>query len=445
MSDDGKCGGLPADARILRADNGSEIAVGKLFQTGERPLVWSLDQRNRLTAGPMTSVEHRGRAEVFTLRLASGRTMEAAASQQLMTLGGWKPLDELAIDDRIAVPRSVRPPQDIQRMADDELILLAHMIGDGSCVKRQPIRYASVDEQNLRAVTKAALRFGVTAVRDEYPAARVTTLRLPAPYRLARGKRNPIAAWLDGLGLFGLRSYEKFVPAAVFAVPIDQIALFLRHLWATDGCIKWDAKVGQGRIYYASTSKRLVDDVRLLLLRLDISSRAYCIPQGKYRDIWHLHVAGVGNQLRFLQHVDAHGAKFFDAREVFTNLAGVQSNANVDTVPREVWNRVRQGLTEQQVSHRAFAAAMHTKFCGSTMWKHSPSRGRLHRAAGILEDQELHDLTTNDVFWDKVVEITAIGKHDVFELVVADTQNVVVNGMSVRAAAPEGPSTPPTG
>jgi replicative DNA helicase len=90
-------------------------------------------------------------------------------------------------------------------MADEEVILLAHMIGDGSCVKRQPIRYASIDEQNLAVVTKAARHFGITAVRDDFAAARVTTLRLPAPYRLARGKRNPVAAWLDDLGFRGYK------------------------------------------------------------------------------------------------------------------------------------------------------------------------------------------------------------------------------------------------
>jgi replicative DNA helicase len=70
-------------------------------------------------------------------------------------------------------------------------------------VKRQPVRYASVDEANLAAVTIAAAHFGVAPIRDEYAAARVTTLRFPAPYRLARGKRNPIAEWLDLLSLFG--------------------------------------------------------------------------------------------------------------------------------------------------------------------------------------------------------------------------------------------------
>ncbi len=112
----------------------------------------------------------------------------------------------------------------------------------------------------------------------------------------------------------------------------------------------------------------------------------------------------------------------------------MKSNENVDTVPREVWDVVRQDLSDQGMPHRAFAAAMQTKFCGSTMWKHSPSRGRLHRAAAILDDQALHDLTNNDVFWDKVVEITSIGEQDVFSVTVADADNVVVQGISVRTA-----------
>ena len=66
------------------------------------------------------------------------------------------PLEKLTAGDRVAVPRRVPEPVDTRRLPDDEVILLAHMIGDGSCVKSQPIRYASIDEQNLVAVTKAA-------------------------------------------------------------------------------------------------------------------------------------------------------------------------------------------------------------------------------------------------------------------------------------------------
>jgi replicative DNA helicase len=81
------------------------------------------------------------------------------------------------------------------------------------------------------------------------------------------------------------------------------------------------------------------------------------------------------------------------------------------------------------MSHRAFSAVMQTKFCGSTMWKHSTSRSRLHRAAAILDERGLHDLTTNDVFWDKVVEIASIGEQDVYAVAAAGAQNVVAQGI----------------
>jgi replicative DNA helicase len=432
LSDLRESGCLTAATRILRADNGAEVTFGELMRTGERPLVWSLDEQLRMVARPMTNVFPSGRKEVFRLRLASGREVEATSNHPFMKLDGWTPLEQLKIGDRIAAPRRVPEPVGTQRMEDAEVMLLAHMIGDGSCVKRQPIRYASVDEANLVAVTVSAAHFGVTAVRDDYPAARVTTLRLPAPERLTHGKRNPIAAWLDGIGLFGKRSYEKFVPKPVFALPNDQVALFLRHLWATDGSVRWDAKVGQARIYYASTSRQLIDDVALLLSRVGVYGRIKCASEAGYRDSWHLHIYGAENQARFLRYVGVHGEKAVAVREVLAKIENLVRNPNLDTVPKEVWARVRNVLSAKNVTHRQFAAAMGIQFCGSTLWKHSPSRSRLHRAAVILDDQDIHALATNDVYWDAIVDITSLGEQDVFDGTVSGTHNFVANGISVH-------------
>ncbi|MGB9227817.1 replicative DNA helicase [Mycobacterium sp.] len=432
LSDLRESGCLTAGTRILRADTGAEVTFGELMRTGERPLVWSLDEQLRMVARPMTNVFPSGHKEVFRLRLASGREVEATGNHPFMRLHGWTPLEQLKIGDRIAAPRRVPEPVDTRRMEDSEVILLAHMIGDGSCVKRQPIRYASVDEANLVAVTVSAAHFGVTAVRDEYSAARVTTLRLPAPEHLTHGRRHPIAAWLDGLGLFGRRSHEKFVPQAVFRAPNDQVALFLRHLWATDGSVRWDAKVGQGRIYYASTSRRLIDDVAQLLLRVGVFARIKRAPKLGYRDSWHLYIYGAENQARFLNHVGVHGARAVAAQEVRSHLEGLVRNPNLDTVPKEIWERVRNRLSAKQVTHRQFAAAMGIQFCGSTLWKHAPSRSRLHRAAAMLEDRDIHAFATSDVFWDQIVEITSIGEQDVYDGTVSGTSNFVANGINLH-------------
>jgi replicative DNA helicase len=84
------------------------------------------------------------------------------------------------------------------------------------------------------------------------------------------------------------------------------------------------------------------------------------------------------------------------------------------------------------MTHRQFAAAMGTQFCGSTMWKHAPSRSRLHRAAALLDDQKIHDLATSDVFWDQIVEISSVGEQDVYDGTVAGTHNFVAQGIAVH-------------
>lgn len=390
LSDLRESGCVTAATRILRADTGTEVTFGELMRTGERPLVWSLDERLRMVARPMTNVFPSGHKEVFKLRLASGREIEATANHPFKTIDGWTPLGELTLGDRVAAPRRVPEPVETQRMDDSEVMLLAHMIGDGSCVP---------------------------AVREEYASARVTTLRLPAS---------------DRLGLFGKRSHEKFMPEAVFRAPNDQVALFLKHLWATDGSVRWDAKAGQGRIYYASTSRRLIDDVAQLLLRVGVFARIKLAKKPGYRDSWHLHIYGAENQVRFLRHVGVHGGRSVAAREVLSQLAGKVRNPNQDTVPAGVWTRVRNALSDKQITHRQFAAAMGTQFCGSTMWRHSPSRSRLHRAAALLEDSQIHEFATSDVYWDTIVEITSIGAQDVFDGTVNGTHNFVANGINIH-------------
>ncbi|MEZ5093602.1 MAG: replicative DNA helicase [Nocardioides sp.] len=434
LSDLRESGCVTADTRVMRADSGAEVTIGELMASGERDVpVWALDDRLKLMPRTMTHAFPSGTKPVFELTLASGRRIRATGNHKFLTYDGWIPLAELAPGARLGSLRHVPPPLEVRRRDDDEVLLLGHLLGDGSFVRRQPIRYASIDEANLTAVAEAARRrFGITAKRDDYAAARVSTLRLPAPYRLARGRRNPIAAWLDEDGLFGLRSHEKFVPDWVFSLPKEQVGLFLRHLWATDGSVRWDEKAGQGRLYYASTSRRLVDDVARLLLRFNVFGRVKRVRKKGYRDGWHLHIYGAEQQLRFLDDIGVHGARGELARALAEQLRDKAGNTNLDTIPREVWGRVRELLTEKGMTHREFAAAMGTQFSGSTMWKHSPSRERMAKVADVLGDADLEVLATNDVYWDTIASIEPAGETEVYDATVMGVHNFVANGMAIH-------------
>jgi replicative DNA helicase len=433
LSDLRESGCLTAETRILRADSGAEVTLGELLASGEHDVpVWSLDERLRLVPRMLSHAFPSGVKEVFRVQLRSGREVMATGNHPFLTYDGWRPLAELAPGSRVAAPRHAPAPLAVQDMPEAEVIMLAHLLGDGSFVKNQPIRYASTDEANLTAVTAAAWHFGITATRDDHEAARCTSLRLPAPFHVTHGRRNPVAAWLSSLGLFGLRSHEKFVPGQVFSLPKRQLALFLRHLWATDGCTWWDEKVGQARIYYASTSRRMVDDVARLLLRFNVMTRVKETRKGDYRPCYHLLVYGAENQLRFLNDVGVHGARAAMAEKARQKLLAIRGNTNLDTIPREVWDRVRTVLVERQMTQREFAAALGTRYCGSTLWKRAPSPQRLGRVATILDDAELEMVATNDVFWDEIASVESVGEQPVYDAAVLGTHNFVANGICLH-------------
>ncbi|WP_192756317.1 replicative DNA helicase [Actinopolymorpha pittospori] len=383
LSDLRESGCLTADTRLMRADTGHEVSLGELLASDARDVpVWSLDDRLKLVPRTMTHVFPSGVKEVFRLRLASGREITATANHPFLTYDGWKPLGQLATGTRLAVARHVPPPLEIKPWNDDEVVMLAHLLGDGSFVRHQPIRYASIDEADLRAVTDAA-------------------------------------------------PHEKFVPSGVFSLPKKQVGLFLRHLWATDGCVHRDVRE-QVRIYYASTSRRLADDVARLLLRFNILTRIETVHKTGYRDSFHVHVVSAENQVRFIEDVGVHGVRGVLAAEILAELRGITANPNVDTVPRDVWDRVREVLEETKLSHRQFAAATGTQFSGSTLWKRAPSRTRLAKVAAVLDCAELDVLATNDVFWDSVVSVESLGEQEVYDATVLGTHNFLAEGIPVH-------------
>src|SRR5262249_19136734 len=66
------------------------------------------------------------------------------------------------------------------------------------------------------------------------------------------------------------RGHEGFVPAAVFGLPDSHIRSFLRRLWAAGGSVRCGDAHRPARLCYASTSRRLVDDLARLLLRFTL-------------------------------------------------------------------------------------------------------------------------------------------------------------------------------
>ncbi|MET0478338.1 MAG: DnaB-like helicase C-terminal domain-containing protein, partial [Actinomycetota bacterium] len=186
-----------------------------------------------------------------------------------------------------------------------------------------------------------------------------------------------------------------------------------------------------GRIYYASTSRRLIDDLQSLLLRLGIRGRVKRVQKAGYRPGYHLYLYGAENQLRFLELVGVHGVRGVAGKSLATILRAVlpAANTNLDTIPREIWAVVRGRMREAAVTTRTFQAAIGTQYCGSTLYKTAPGRDRLARVAAVLHDDRLVRLATSDVFWDAIVAIEPLGEEPVYDATVLGTHNFIADGI----------------
>jgi replicative DNA helicase len=364
-----------------------------------------------------------GRKPVFKLETRTGRTIRATANHKFRALDGWTRLDGLRVGDRIAVPRRV-PAAGADSMSGAEIALLAHLIGDGCTLPRHTIQYTTRElEIAERVVDYATSVFG-GAVAPRINRERTWyQVSLPASYRLTHDVRNPVAKWLDELGAFGLRSWEKRVPDRVFEQSEAMIARFLRHLWATDGCIR--APQGSTRhpvVYYTSSSERLSRDVQTLLLRLGINAVLRPVSQGgKGRTQYTVRVMGRDEILAFAEKVSALGAcRRAALADCVSWLEERSAKTNRDVIPREVWNlfvdpiRRCRGMTPEQLQ----AALGHSSTSGA-IFTQNLSRERMGRIALVLgKDGMLSALATSDVYWDSITSITPDGEEDVYDLTV---------------------------
>ena len=429
LSDLRESGCLTGDTLIIDADTGKRIPikelVGKSFNT------IALDTDLKLRKFRVTRVFPSGRKKVFLLKTRSGREIKASANHPFLKVSGWVRLDKLKVGDKIAVPRKYNLDfEERDVLKDDEIILLAHLIGDGCVLPKQPIHYTSADEENIEIVRKVAKRLygieGRTVKQEKW-----FHLYLPSPYRLTRGKKHPITLLYERLGLERVRAAYKKLPEQIFECGQKKQKLFVRHLWATDGNISLSK--GKVSIYYASSSKELISQLQHLLLRIGICSTIIKSRKKGYRTVYQLWINDRNNQLKFLREIDCYGKKGKVIPEIINFLERRDYNPNVDIVPKEVWHvyidKVRKNFG---ISWRELCKRINTSYCGSTLTKSGVSRERLLRIFKAIPDEQLLNLATSDIYWDEIVEIKELGVEEVYDMTVPEVHNFVANDIIVH-------------
>jgi replicative DNA helicase len=279
---------------------------------GTTPDVVTMTPDGRLTTANSDKVWLVGKRPVFDVKLASGRSIRCTAKHRLYGAAGWKRVEQLAPGDRLAIARRLPEPNATSRWSDARVALLGQMIGDGSYLNQQPMRYTTESEANAEAV-----RLGGTDL----------------------------------------------------------------------GCE---------------------------------------VSQGEHKSSFPVDINEAEQQRRFLNVVGAHGPRVEQAARLEPLLGRQTANTNVDTLPVEVFARVKQVMGMRGMTQRAMAAARGTSYGGTSHVRFAPSR-EVVSYAEILDDDELRTQASSDLFWDRIVAIEPAGEEDVYDLTVPGPASWIAN------------------
>jgi len=424
MSDLREC--VTGDTVVLCAD-GSRTPIRDLV--GKAPRVLAMDEQRRIHAAEAECIWSVGVKPILRMTLASGRVLRATAKHRIYGASGWVVMGNIKAGDRVAMAREVPEAEKPIRWRDDELILLGHLVGDGSYVSHQPLRYTTASEANSKLVEDAARRaFGATVNRHE---GRGNWHQLVISGNGNRWHPQGVNLWLRNLGIYGQRSHDKHLPLDLFRLANDQVALLLRHLWATDGSIhvRKAGQRGAARVYFSTCSERLALDVVALLLRFGIVARLRSAVKSGYRPVYSVDVSGASQQRLFLERIGVAGARVEVGAALAQALESISPNPNADTLPEEVFEQVRATMRARGITTRAMAGLRGTSYGGNSHFSFAPSRSTVANYAAILGDDVLARWSTDDLFWDRVVDIRADGEEEVFDLTVPGPSSWLADGI----------------
>lgn len=426
MSDLREC--VAGDTLVCLAD-GRRVPISSLV--GQQPDVWALDDEKNVVSAKAEIVWATGVKPVFDLKLASGMTLRATAEHRVMAGEKWKAIAECAPGDRVAIARKLPEVQAPLEWPEHWLVLLGHLVGDGSYLTHQPLRYTTASEENSDAVRKCAEQFGSKVTRH---AGVGNWHQLVISGNGNRWHSAGVGKWLKELGIFNQRSHEKRLPEEVFQLAKPQIATLLKHLWATDGCIalrKLGTK-GNPRVYFSTCSETLANDVAALLLRLGIVARRRQVRQGKGRAVHTVDVSGRENQLSFVSQVGGFGPRATRALQLAAVHADSRSHSNVDTLPQSVFQTVTSRMQGLGITGRGMAELRGISYGGLSHFKFSPSRRLLAEYAELLDDSLLSEWAKCPLFWDRVVEVVPAGEVETFDLTVPNYHNWLADGLTTH-------------
>jgi intein/homing endonuclease len=347
---------LPASSKVLIKDRGyisiADVNPGDYVQS------------SGFTYDKVLGSFNQGFKKCYNLVLKDGYSLTASYDHPIYTDRGWVQVNDLNPEsDRVHVAAYAPSPEEEYEISDSLLKIIAYLIGDGTtrryekkdrpgCFEhRISLEIADSEMASIGLDSEISLNIVGAPFRDSLRANQKSFGRVISVCKPEKGKTdwnqreyNDLHAWLLKLNLYDRYSHNKFIPQEfIVGLSKRQIALFLRHLFATDGHYSVEAAKGRLRVGYVSTSEELIDEIRLMLVKLGIRAQKRFEPKvGKVggrenivskHDSYRLVISGKENVRKFYDKVGIFG-KDERVSHLIDRTSEVQPDT--DTIPMSI-------------------------------------------------------------------------------------------------------------
>src|SRR5215217_4071215 len=321
----GKC--LPGHVRVYDADAGGMVPISQFVHEQRKHTLGLRD--GRIQRVPVIDWMDLGNKPTVEITLRNGACIEVADTHPILTDQGCVPAKDLTTGHWVAeaavVPVLGPPP-----MTVDEAMLLGLLLGDGSLSNTGIVLTAGDEavgdlfrqlvERLFPGATVGSTAKAKTSARTLYVRSQLDTagrkallrqilgrlheLGIPLERYVSRGNlvgvrrgdrglawetlcaieedhgidlfaersvlypARALRSWITDLGLLGATAGTKHIPPDLLTMPDEQTWALLGGLWLTDG---WLSVSESGtNVAYCTKSRRLAEDVRLLLRRVGV-------------------------------------------------------------------------------------------------------------------------------------------------------------------------------
>ncbi len=432
----GKC--LAGDT-LITMDDGSLVEI-KDLEHDSRGVV-SMNENYKIGKTPKQEFFKRPVEKLLEVEFRSGRKIKLTPEHPLLTIEGWKPLEQLSKGSRIATPRK----QEVFGngfLRECEVKLLAYLIAEGHMARRT-VWFSNTDKKIVSDFKQAVHEFDENLqvnlsgqynwrVVNSNPKTKIIKA-VRKNGKFAKGTKiapvNTLRNWLKNIEVYDLLSHEKTIPQKVLQMPKQKLALFLNRLFSCDGSIYSESE--RYRLSYSSVSERLIRQVQHLLLRFGVLSKIRkktAVLDGKSFGSFEIVIQGESLET-FLKEIGFYGEKEFKQQKALLEVQAIRKNPNLDTIPKEIWKQYRPKNWAE--IGRSVGYKIPKSMCESIHY--APSRQKMLQIAKVDDCKIMELLAESDIFWDEIKKITELaGNFEVYDISVPEKHNFVANDIIVH-------------